>query len=348
MFRLTAGHSSTVNGTENQERLTDRSNSVEKKCRLLFVAVLVLATGLRAVSFGAALSAARTTQKPIRKTGFEQTVQVPYPVGFREVAGRGLLIRTWVNGAGPFSFAIDTGAGATLLSQGVADEARVKVKSSRATSIAGLSGEAVAAHEASVDSIAIGEIENYLPAKGAVIVTSGLPRDFDGVLDPTEAFSPLGYVIDLPRHELSAFDPRDNPVRPNQQPAEGTVVQWLRESHGRRPFVMLDNGERALLDTGSSLGFAVKENSRGDGQRISGSEIRDVGGGRISARRAAPTTISIGSLTLRRIPTDIISGAEADAPVLLGLSALRPFRLRFDPLHRLIEIAPGSSGQGRN
>lgn len=321
---------------------------MEKKCRLLFVVILVFATGVRAVSFGTALSAARNTPKPVRKTKTEQTAPVPYAVGFREVDGRGLLVRTWVNGAGPFSFAIDTGAGATLLSPGVADEARVKIKSGRATSIAGLSGKAVAAHEASVDSLAIGESENYLPAKGAVIVTSGLPGDLDGVLDPTEAFSPLGYVIDLPQHELSAFDPRDNPVRLNQQPAEGTVVQWLRESHGRRPFVMLDNGERALLDTGSSLGFAVKENSRDDGQKVSGYGVRDVGGGRVSARRAAPVTISIGSLTLRRIPTDIISGAEADAPVLLGLSALRPFRLRFDPVHRLIEIAPVSTGERRN
>src|SRR5260370_4027674 len=307
-----------------------------------------LATSASAYSIGTALSTARTTQKPIRKTGVERTPAVPDAVGFREVAGRGLLVRTWVNGAGPFSFAIDTGAGATLLSPGVAEEARVKIKSGRATSIAGLSGAAVGAHEASVDSLAVGESENYLPAKGPFIVTSGLPSDLDGVLDPTEAFSPLGYVIDLPRFELSAFDPRVNPVRLNQQPAEGTVVQWLKESHGRRQFVRIDKGERALLDTGSSLGFAVRENSRGGGQRISDYEVRDVGGGRISTRRGAPTTISIGSLTLRRIPTDIISGAEADAPVLLGMSALRPFRLRFDPVHRLIEIAPGLTGQRRN
>ncbi|MFS8086457.1 MAG: pepsin/retropepsin-like aspartic protease family protein, partial [Acidobacteriota bacterium] len=303
-------------------------------------AILVLAIGARAVSFGAALSAARKAQKPTRKTVVEPTVRLPDAVSFHEVTGRGLLIRTWVNGAGPFSFAIDTGAGATILSPGVAAEARVKVMSGRATSVAGLSGESVAAHEASVDSLAIGDSENYLPAKGAVIVATGLPRDLDGVLDPTEAFSPLGYVIDLPRQELAAFDPRDTPVRLNQQPPEGTVVPWLRESHGRRPFVMLDTGERALLDTGSSLGFAVKESSRGARQRDPGYEVRDVGGGRISTRRGEPATISIGSLTLRRVPTDIISGAEADAPVLLGLNALRPFRLRFDPLHRLIEIAP--------
>lgn len=321
---------------------------MEKKCRLLSVVILVLITGARAVSFGTALSAARKPATPSRKTTQKVIPRVPDAVGFREVPGRGLLVRTWVNGAGPFTFAIDTGAGATLLSQVVADEARVRISSGRATSIAGLSGSAVAAHEASVESLAVGESENYLPAKGAVIVTGGLPRDVDGVLDPTEAFSPLGYVIDLPRHELAAFDPRENPVRLNQPPAEGTVVTWLRESHGRRPFVMLDNGDRALLDTGSSLGFAVKENARGNGQNNSDYSVRDVGGGRVSARRGTPATISIGSLTLRRIPTDIISGAETDAPVLLGLSALRPFRLRFDPVHRLIEIAPVSIDRGRN
>lgn len=323
---------------------------MKREFKLLLAAVLVLATGaagIRAVSFEAALSAARKTPGQTRKTASQPPVEIPHSVKFREVEGRGLLVRTWVNGAGPFSFAIDTGSGATLLSPGVAGEARVKIKSGRATSVAGLSGIAVTAHEATLDSLAIGESENYLPAKGAAIVTSGLPRDLDGVLDPTEAFSPLGYEIDLPRQEISPFDPRDNPVRLDRQPPEGTVVQWLRERSGRRPFVMLNTGERALLDTGSSLGFAVKDNSRSQGQRMSGYEVRDVGGGRISTRRAAPATISIGSLTLRRVPTDLISGADAGAPVLLGLSALRPFRLRFDPIHRLIEIAPLLTGQRR-
>jgi hypothetical protein len=173
------------------------------------------------------------------------------------------------------------------------------------------------------------------------MVVNGLPRDLDGVLDPTEAFSPLGYVIDLPQGELSGFDPRANPILINEQPEEGTVVRWVREGPSRRPFVMLDNGDRALLDTGSSLGLAIRDSGSPD-RKGPGYSMRDVGGGRISSRRVAATTISVGSLTLRRVPTDLVSGTEADAPVLLGLSALRPFKLRFDPLHRLIEIAPGS------
>ena len=263
---------------------------------------------------------------------------VPYAVSFHEVPGRGLLVRTWVNGIGPFNFAIDTGAGATLISQRVADEARVRRSSDRPASISGLTGTTRAAYHASVETLAIGEIENYLPAKGEIMITAGLPPDLDGVLDPTEALAPLGYTIDIPRREFKAFDPRTDAVQSGRTPIEGAVVTWLRETHGRRPFVMLDNGDRALIDTGSSFGLAVRDPN---GVSRSGRYgARDIGGGQISARRGSTSTISIGSLTLRRIPTDFVSGAEADAPVLLGLTALRPFRLRFDPLHRLIEIAP--------
>ncbi len=309
------------------------------KLRFLFAVFLTLATSGRAVLFGAALFGAHERVKG-RVT--LASASVPRPVSFREVSGRGLLIRTWINSQGPFTFAIDTGAGATLLSQRVAEEAGVS-SSGRSVSVAGLSGASSNARQVSIQNLAIGDRENFLPGKGEVMVTGGLPRDVDGVLDPTEAFAPLGYAIDIPRHELSAFDPQTTPVRMNSQPDEGTVVPWLRERHGRRPYVQLDNGDRALLDTGSGLGLAIRESGQSD--RETAASVRDIGGGSISARRVAARTISIGSLTLRRIPTDVVSGAEADAPVLLGLSALRPFRLRLDPVHRLIEIAPSESNR---
>jgi hypothetical protein len=311
---------------------------VNARSKLLLTILVFLAIGGRAASFGAALSVVRGTGKgradPV-------VTRIPAPVWFREVRGRGLIVRTWINSVGPFDFAIDTGAGATLLSQRVADEARVAMAKGR-TSIAGLSGNSVSARQATLQSLAIGERENYLPAKGETMVTGGLPPDLDGVLDPTEAFSPIGYVIDLPQNNLSAFDPKTSPVRMSDQPDQGTVVQWIREASSRRPFVMLGNGDRALLDTGSTLGLAIRDS--GSANRADrGGSVRDVGGGQISTRRVAATTVSIGLLTLRGVPTDLVSGTEADAPVLLGLSALRPFKLRFDPLHRLIEIAPGRS-----
>ena len=72
-----------------------------------------------------------------------QSARLPSPVGFREDGGRGLLVRAWVNGAGPFNFAVDTGAGATVLSPRVAGEARVEVEAGgRGVEVGGLSGVA--------------------------------------------------------------------------------------------------------------------------------------------------------------------------------------------------------------
>jgi len=310
---------------------------VNSKRRLVFAIILSLVTGIRAVSFEAALFSVPQKVKPAAPP-----VSIPRPARFREMSGRGLVASVWVNSVGPFNFVIDTGAGATLVSSRVAAEARLDLRAGRPRSISGLSGVASAARDARMQSLALGDRDNLLPGKGYVVVTSGLPRDIDGVLDPTEAFSPLGYVIDIPRNELSAFDPRNTPLRLNNQPEDGTVVSWLRERHGRRPFVQLDNGDRALIDTGSTLGLAIRDPSAGRSDNPS--YVHDVAGGRISTRRVRPTTVSIGALVLRNVPTDLVSGVEADAPVLLGMSALHPFRLAFDPVHRLIEIAPPLRG----
>jgi hypothetical protein len=203
----------------------------------------------------------------------------------------------------------------------------------------------VPGREASVRSLAIGDENNMLPSQSSVVVTNGLPPDIDGVLDPTEAFWPLGYSIDMRRGEISAFDPRVAPLRAGDAPAGGAVVPWVFERGSRRPFVMLEGGRRALLDTGSEFGLAVSEGaarSIGITDRIGRDKdsVRDISGGRIAARRVAPATVRIGSLVLRSVPTDVLSGVVDGSPILLGRDALQPFYLSFDPLNKLILITP--------
>ena len=313
------------------------------KTLLAGAAVLFLFTqSIRAVPSGTALSISRHQRPRIRITPRNPISEpVPRPVGFHEVYGRGLLTSVWINSAGPFTFAIDTGAGATIVSPRVAAEANVSISSGPGPSLAGMSGATVAARYGSIQTLAVGDQDNRLPAGSQVIVSNGLPRDLDGLLDPNDAFGSFGFVIDVPHQQLTAFDPRREPISARMQPPDGAVVDWLAEGGSHRPFVLLSTGERALIDTGSSLGFAVRDSGRFPGSSR-GSTVRDVGGS-VSYRRGAPQTISIGSLVLRNIPTDFVSGSAADAPVMLGLNALRPFRLAFDPLHKLIEIAPASA-----
>ncbi|MGQ0761437.1 MAG: retropepsin-like aspartic protease [Acidobacteriota bacterium] len=118
-------------------------------------------TALFAVPQSASQSVAGATVRPMR---------------LREVRGRGLLADVWVNSVGPFTFAVDTGAGATLVSPHVASAARLDVRWNRTRSIAGLSGRRTTAHNANVRSLALVTARTHVPGSRAVMVTPGRPH----------------------------------------------------------------------------------------------------------------------------------------------------------------------------
>jgi predicted aspartyl protease len=304
-----------------------------------------LLLALLLIGWAAPANAGAALSRLWQREGVERGL--PAPISFRESDSRGLLVRTWVNGAGPFTFALDTGAGATLLSSRAAGEARVEVEvGGGGIRLGGLSGASVGgAKKAFVRTLALGSRENAVPARGLFVVAPGLPEGVDGVLDPSEAFGTLGFVIDIPAGELSFFDPRTRPLRAAAAPPEGAVVPWLTEGGTRRPFVMLAEGRRALLDTGSGFGLAVDESAartlgilQTEGRHRRGT--RDLAGGEVHSRRVRAATVSVGALVLRGVPTDLLVRAEKGAPVILGRDALRPFRLTFDPVNRLIMLDP--------
>ena len=254
---------------------------------------------------------------------------LPRAVRFREEEGTGLLVKAWVNGAGPYTFAVDTGAGGSLLSRRVAVEAGVRETGGRPVIIGGLSGAGgVAGHNAVVRSLALGDAQNVLQSNGHFIITERLAPGVDGVLDPAEVYGSLGFEIDLVRGQMTAFDPRQTPLRRGVNlPPDGTIVPWLTDGQSRRPFVTLEGGRRALIDTGSGFGLAVTvEAARAlgilPGAGRERGDVRDMGGGRITAHRIPPATVRLGSLVLRGIPTDMLTHVRAGSPILLGRDAL--------------------------
>jgi hypothetical protein len=277
----------------------------------------------------------------------KQIARLPTPVRLREAKGRGLLTQAWINGHGPFTVAIDTGAGLTILSQGVA--AAVGLQNVGGSSrVAGLSGNETVMAQTVVNRVALGNPDNFLPSKLRIAIAPSLPSGIDGILDPTDAYAPLGYAIDFPQKQITAFDSRSSGLSVRQQPADGAVVPWIRDSESNRPFVRLSDGRLALIDSGSEFGLAVSSSAtlnRDDSRRAA---HRDVGGGQIHATRVAPTTVSIGSLVLRGVPTDVLDGIEKNAPTILGRDALYPFRISFDPTRRLIEIVPSLHDNNQN
>jgi len=269
------------------------------------------------------------------------TVIRPAPARFRFERERGLLLRVWINGGGPYVFAVDTGAGMNVISQRAVTAAGLPTRTVPTTIIGGLSNARSSSNrEAIIDRIALAERDNALPSKQTALIVTNLPLDLDGILDPTEAYAPFGYSIDLPNEQIDALTA--GTIHPDTRlPGEGTVVPWLRVGNDNRPFVRLADGRTALVDTGSGFGLAV--NGRDavvigrDGMRRT-EAVRDIGGGTVVSRRVNPTTIRIGDLQLRRIPTDLLFGVDKNAPVILGRDALQPFKISFDPQRRLIQF----------
>jgi hypothetical protein len=305
---------------------------------------LSIAFSALAITMGAVLS---TGAAPTFVQGDARQVRAgvsPQPARFRLENGRGLLVRTWINGNGPYIFAIDTGAGLNLIAEHVVHEARLPVNSTQTTIVGGLTGARSSSNRAAViNQMALGDRSNILPSRQTALIVS-LPPTLDGILDPTEAYAPYGYSIDIPNELIQAFQGN---LQGRQPPPGGAIVPWVRRSDGNRPFVRLQDNRVALLDTGSGFGLAVSDRDAliiGSNHRRTGAvTTRDIGGGSISSRRVAPTTVSIGELELRGVPTDILFGVEGDAPVILGLDALRPFKITFDPRRRLIEFEPAVS-----
>ena len=258
------------------------------------------------------------------------------PVRLKDERERGLLAQGWINGAGPFVFVIDTGAGVSLISRNVVAESRLAVSRSRRTLVGGLSTSPIASNEETrVSGLALGQRGNNVPGSFSAAVVANLPGSIDGILDPTEVFRPHGYSVDIPNRELRVIDQR---LRVTDVPKDGAVVRWVREGGSERPFVRLSDGRLALIDTGSTLGFALNEPGRAVGSNHS--LTHDLGGGSVQSRRVAPQTVSIGALVLNKVPTDVLTGVAPGTPIILGRGALFPFKIIFDPASKLIAFEP--------
>jgi hypothetical protein len=262
------------------------------------------------------------------------------PVRFRDEGGAGLVVNGWINGAGPFAFAIDTGADVSIVSSRVAQSARLTVTKSKRPIVAGLSDAPIAANEEAVaNDLSIGTRDNAVPERPILAVVPSLPGAIEGILNPSDLFGSLAYSIDLPNRQLLVFDSRVNGLDSSRTPKDGVVVRWIRVAGSDRPFVRLGDGRLALVDTGSSFGLAVREGASSNGRNHT-RRTGDLGGGNVQSTDLGPTAISIGDLVLENIPTQLLVGVPSSTPVILGRRALRPFKITFDPVVRLIAIEP--------
>lgn len=265
------------------------------------------------------------------------------PIRLRDERDRGLLASGWINGVGPFVFAIDTGAGVSLISRNVVERAGLSAVKSRRPLVGGLSTSPISSNqEAQISGLALGTRDNKVPGNVSAAVVANLPGSIDGVLDPADVFKPFGYSVDLPNRDLRVFDTTTQRLRITDVPRGGAVVRWVKEAGSDRPFVRLGDRSLALLDTGSGFGLALTEARvvSGSNHRRTEDRIHDLGGGMVQSREISPQTVNIGALVLNGVPTDVLTGVAPGTPIILGRRALFPFKITFDPASKLIAFEP--------
>src|SRR5205814_7303215 len=117
-------------------------------------------------------------------------------IRLRDEPGRGLTANGWIKGLGPFVFAIDTGAGVSLVSRNVVERAGLSVTKARRPLVGGLSTSPISSNEETqITGLALGRSNNDLPESFSAAVVTSLPSSIDGILDPTEVFRPSGYSV---------------------------------------------------------------------------------------------------------------------------------------------------------
>ena len=308
------------------------------KLALTLGTLIVLSIGW-AAPFGVAHSFDLGQRREPRSDSAERLTLALAPIRLREDRAAGLLVNGWINGAGPFTFAIDTGAGVSIVTNRVVTAAGLRVTNSKRPLVGGLTTTPIESHqEARTERLALGTATNLVPLSPTVAVVATLPGVLDGILDPSDLFGTLAYSIDLPRRQLIAFDAKSNGLDLVHPPTDGAIVRWIKA--GGRPFVKLGDGRLALIDTGSGFGLAVNERATAAGRNHINRHVSDLGGGAVQSVEVAPTTVNIGDLVLRSVPTDLLMGVPADTPLLLGRRALFPFKITFEPVSRLIIFEP--------
>src|ERR1700730_13670057 len=121
---------------------------------------------IAALLWAAPAGAAHPHVRRISPAATTSQIRVPAAISFREERDRGLLVKAWINGSGPYVFAIDTGAGISIISQNVVFGAAIPINSSHHKILGGLSASPIVSdQEVTINQLALGTSDNAVPAR---------------------------------------------------------------------------------------------------------------------------------------------------------------------------------------
>ncbi len=260
------------------------------------VSLIVCAAAAAAVFTACTTSGTSPYPDRVRLPSLEDAYVLP-----TESCGHFFIVEATVNGRGPFSFLLDSGAGRTMVDPDALRAAGVGRR---------------------IDSLAIGDFTAYDIGYGRLDTRelgAALGRPIDGILGHP-VFAGALLTWDFPAGRIV--------ITPGELPPEGEGVIATRENV--RPFVRSRVGGTArwiLIDTGSSRGLTLRDPDRlplaspleATGARARVDGVHVVTSGRLEG------TARVGLVRIRE-PV-VANSVSVD---LLGQEVLRFFRITFD------------------
>ena len=257
-----------------------------------------------------------------------------------------ILLPVCVNGAGPFQFILDTGAGTSLLSPDLAKQLDVKVIGSKEGQTA--AGK-VSVSLARVDSLAVGEtkldeVDIGIVDLGHIGKTVGAQIDGD-----------LGYnflkhfrvTIDYRRSEIRL----DDPYRVEDFGKVAQTEMPIRLASPTKPLILIDvyaNGRgpfQFAIDTGTSTTAITLELARE--LAVDGASVGPVtaGGGQVEVEAGNLKSLQVGGARLDNLAVVVANffeglsnavGAKLDG--IVGYNFLRNYKVMIDYPNQLLTL----------
>lgn len=263
-------------------------------------------------------------------------------VPFRLVGGSQPLsvVPGRVNGVGPFTFALDTGAGQPVLAPEPA--ARLGLRIDQTKTATGAGGQ-IAVGLARTESFAVGEAAR----RDVPVIVSGeigristaVGTNLDGVVG-YEFFRHYRLTLDYRTRLLTLAD---EPAAPGQdRPPPGVRVP-LRLAHPAKPLIVVsatvdETGPHPFaLDTGASSCVIARRLAERLGLRAEATAAVTGGGGPVASSAGLVKSIAVETATVHNLPVAVVDFLDAlnqalgtELQGIIGYNYLREFLVTID------------------
>ena len=261
-----------------------------------------------------------------------------------------MTVATQVNGHGPYSFTIDTGADRSVVSDRLATE--LALPPSGAVLMHGIIG-AQSVRTVTVDRLMVGRTERRGIDAPVLPEPSLGATGFLGL----DALANQNVILDFKRHRITiARSPSDEPSDPD------TITVTGRSKFGQLVLTDASIGARkvyAIIDTGAqtTVGNPVLRNLLLGSPvlKVTGAELIGVTGSVIPAEFGSVPKIRLGGLTLSNMPIAFADahtfkkfGVDKVPAILVGMDVLAGFeRVAVDFRRRQVRFLVGEGFIGR-